>query len=230
MHRALPESERIEFYRSSITPWTRAVFIATEQGHVVGPSGTSRDLGGPVDRDVLTLLRAMSDVVVVGARTAIVEDYGPIAVRAERAHLREGKPAQPTLAIVTPRGDLAADLPMFRNGHRPLVLTSEHGAASHPDLSHRAEVVVCGEVVVEPTAAVAALHERGLNRICCEGGPATLHEWLGADVIDEIDLTISRAQGAGQLRLPLWEPRRFAPAGHWSADGLLFQRHVRAGT
>ena len=230
MRRDLTEAERVEFYRSAITPWTRAVFIATEQGHVVGPSGTSRDLGGPVDRDVLTLLRAMSDVVVVGARTAIVEDYGPIAVRADRAHLRAGTTPTPRLAIVSASGNLDGALPMFREGHRPLVLTSAHGAASHPDLAERAEVIVCGEVGVDPVAAVAALHERGLHRICFEGGPATLHEWLGSDVIDEIDLTISRAQGAGSLRLPMWEPRHFQPAGQWAADGMIFQRHVRSAS
>ena len=230
MQRDLTEPERVEFYRSAITPWTRAVFIATEQGHVVGPSGTSRDLGGPVDLDVLTLLRAMSDVVVVGARTAIVEDYGPIGVRAERSHLRADTTATPALAIITARGELDPSLPMFRDGHRPIVLTSQHGAVTHPDLVHRAEVIVCGDVVVEPSLASSALHERGLRHICFEGGPATLHDWFGADMIDEIDLTISRARGAGHLRFPLWEPRRFTPAGQWSSDGLLFQRHVRTGT
>src|SRR5205807_4255917 len=53
----------------------RANFVASADGSVSleGKSGT---LGNAADREVFQLLRALSDVVLVGAGTARVENYG----------------------------------------------------------------------------------------------------------------------------------------------------------
>jgi riboflavin biosynthesis pyrimidine reductase len=52
-----------------------------------------------------------------------------------------------------------------------------------------ADVVVAGDDDVDLPAAVTALHERGLRRLLCEGGPTLLTALLRAGVVDELCLT-----------------------------------------
>ena len=54
-----------------------------------------------------------------------------------------------------------------------------------------ADVVVAGDDDVDLPAAVAALRERGLRRLLCEGGPTLLTALLRADLVDELCLTTS---------------------------------------
>src|SRR6478672_9828393 len=64
--------------------------------------GRSGPLGGEGDRELMQVLRAMADVIVVGAGTVRVEGYGGLRVdKQDRAWRREqGMPDHPALAIV----------------------------------------------------------------------------------------------------------------------------------
>ncbi len=44
---------------------------------------------------------------------------------------------------------------------------------------------------VRPAPLLAELERRGLRRIVCEGGPSLLEPLVGADLLDEADITIS---------------------------------------
>ncbi|MBV9352223.1 MAG: dihydrofolate reductase family protein, partial [Mycobacterium sp.] len=105
--------------------WVRANFIASlDGGATVG--GTTGGLGGPGDRALFNLLRALADVIVVGAGTVRVESYGGARLTvAERQHRQaRGQSEVPQLAIVTQSGRLDRDMPVFtRTEVPPLVLT-----------------------------------------------------------------------------------------------------------
>src|SRR3954462_13944750 len=79
MRRLFPEpSDQIDLrmaYAVDAQRHVRANFVASADGSVSlqGKSGT---LGNAADRELFQLLRAMSDVVLVGAGTARVENYG----------------------------------------------------------------------------------------------------------------------------------------------------------
>ena len=68
--------------------------------------GLSGGLSGPGDREVFGVLRALADVILVGAGTARDERYRPARVRPAWAGLRAGRPAAPPIAVLTGRLDL----------------------------------------------------------------------------------------------------------------------------
>ena len=186
-------------------PHLRSNFVASIDG-AVEIDGMSKAMSGTADQELFGKLRMLSDVVLVGAGTVRAEGYNALRLGAQRRkwRLENGLPENPTLAIVSSRLDLNPINPVFANAPvRPLVLT--HAAAPpdrHEALAEVADVLVCGEVVVDLTAAVAALAERGLPQILCEGGPQLLGTLTEADLVDEMCLSISpllAGPGAGRI-------------------------------
>ena len=62
-------------------PWVRANFVSTLDGAATGPDGRSGSINTGADREVFALLRALADVVVVGAGTARAEGYRRVVTR-----------------------------------------------------------------------------------------------------------------------------------------------------
>ncbi len=60
-----------------------------------------------------------------------------------------------------------------------------------------ADVVVAGEETVAMDLALAALDERGLRRVDCEGGPHVLGALIDADLVDVLCVTFSPLLAGG---------------------------------
>lgn len=197
--------------------------------------GRTAGLGSPPDKTVFDLLRWSCDVVLAGAGTARTEGYGPVSVPEERQQLRmqRGMAVVPRLAVVTRSASLDPSAKLFTpsaTGERPLVVTTAQADTSH--LTDVAEVVVCGEDLVEPGRLLAALAERGLRRILCEGGPTLFAEIAGAGCVDELCLTVSPLlAGPGHARLfsglPWLKPAELTLDSVLEQDGVLLLRYVR---
>lgn len=206
--------------REAGQPWVRANMVASADGAAT-LGGRSGALSGPADRRVLSLLRALADVILVGAQTARAEGYGPVRPGRGRgwARLREGRPTTPPIAVVTrgldldPAGALLSPGPGLA---RPIVLTTESAPASRrAAAAATADVVVAGADSVEPGAAIDALAERGHHRVLAEGGPRLLGQIADAGLLDELCLTVSPllAGGTGRvLELPATPPGPPGPA------------------
>ena len=214
----------------------RANFVTSLDGAVT-LEGLSGGLSSKGDQNMLGRLRMLADVVLVGAGTLRAEGYGGLRLGAKRRAWRtaQGLPENPTLAVVSARLELAADSPVFTDAPtRAIVIT----CAASPDeqrkaLAEVADVLVCGEDAVDLTAAVAALAERGLRQILCEGGPHLLGSLTAADLVDELCLSVSPLlAGPGARRitdgLAATEARPL-PLLHVLSgdDGFLFLRHGR---
>jgi riboflavin biosynthesis pyrimidine reductase len=175
--------------------WLRTNMVSTIDGAAVGPRGLTRMISSDTDRDLLALLRALSDVVLVGAATATAEGYGPDRVRPEHAGLRAaaGQSPAPVMAVVSSRLEVDLASPLFTEATVPTVLLT--ASAAPADRLHAAravaDVAVVGEERVDPAAAVAALVERGHRRLLCEGGPRWLAALVTAGLVDELCLTLS---------------------------------------
>lgn len=195
--------------------WVRANMIASVDGAAVLDGG-SRALGSPADRELIGTLRALADVVLVGAGTARAEGYGPLRPKSARrsARVAAGLPPCPRLAVVSGSLDLDPDAPMFTAADAPtLVVTCQAApAARRRALDEVAEVVVAGDARVDLAAALDALCARGLPHVLCEGGPRLLAQLVTAGRLDELCLTVSPLLVAGAAPRVLTGPALPSPA------------------
>ncbi len=184
-------------------PWLRANMVASVDGSAV-VDGRAGGLATEVDKSVFATLRALSDVVLVGAGTARAEGYR--ALRAKPAHAEQraaaGQPPAPVLAVVTRRLALEPTSDLFHGGaQRTVVITRtppdaearEHLAA----VAEVADVIVAGEDAVDLAQALDELAGRGLTRMLCEGGPRLLADITAAGRLNELCLTVTPALVGG---------------------------------
>ena len=159
-------------------PHLRAGFVASVDG-AISVNGRSEGLSSPADKAVFRALRAVCDAILVGAGTLRSEDYGPVRLQPSAIAWRAFHDRAPDvpIVVVTRSGDLGSG----RVLEGP-VLVARPGSG----IRHEVE-----ELPGEPTALLAALHERGLTRLLCEGGPTLLTTLLEAGVVDELCLTWS---------------------------------------
>jgi riboflavin biosynthesis pyrimidine reductase len=177
-------------------PWVRANFVATLDGAATGADGLSGSINNDADDQVFGLLRALSDVVMVGAGTVKAEHYQQMSLRDEQRAIRAetGRSGLPTLAIVS----RSLDIPerQVSPGEGQLLVLHPRGCddakravlaeALGPD-----NVIEAGDGWVDPARAVEVLAERGLRQVLCEGGPTLMSMLVAAGVLDELCLTWS---------------------------------------
>ena len=96
------------------------------------------------------------------------------------------------------------------------------------EASQYAGLVTLDEVT--PEAIVAALVERGLPRIVCEGGPNLPNDFVRTGSIDELDITVSPtivgSAGSPQTKL-LEEVAAFHLASVLTQDSCLMARYLK---
>ncbi|WP_328308462.1 pyrimidine reductase family protein [Streptomyces sp. NBC_00442] len=218
-------------------PWLRANMVSSLDG-AGQHEGRSQPLSSETDMRIFGTLRALADVVVVGAETVRLEGYRPARARAEFAERRKaaGQGPAPAIAVVTASLDLDFSLPLFTSPLVPTVVLT--GAAADPDRVRAAEragaqVLVAGDGPgVEPRRAVRALADRGHLRLLTEGGPRLLGQFVAAEVLDELCLTMSPTLTAGDAQRiaggpAVQVPQRFAPTSVLEDAGFLYTRYRR---
>jgi riboflavin-specific deaminase-like protein len=226
----------IERYRlpDRETPRVRVNFISSLDGAAT-VGGLSGGLNNPDDKLVFDTLRLLCDVILVGAGTVRAEGYGGIRFSEADAawRVQQGLRPQPPVAVVSARLELPPTHPVFLDpATRPIVVT--HGAAAprrRRKLSAVADVLVCGTDEVDVGLVLAALAERGLPQILCEGGPHLLGSLIAADAVDEYCLTLSpilEGGAAGRVaRGAVQAERRMALQHAFASGDMLFLRYAR---
>lgn len=219
--------------------WVRANFIASVDGGAT-VEGTTGGLGGPGDRALFNMLRALADVVVAGAGTVRIESYSGARLTVAQRQYRQarGLSEVPQLAIVTRSGHLDRDMPVFtRTEVPPLVLTCTAALdETRQRLAGLADVVDCSgddPGRVDEARALAQLADRGLSRVLTEGGPTLLSSLVERDLLDELCLTIAPCVVGGQARRITTGPGQVLTrmrCVHVLADdsGYLYTRYVKA--
>jgi riboflavin biosynthesis pyrimidine reductase len=190
-------------------PTVIANFVSTIDGIVALGEG---DLAGgglisgfhEPDRFVMGLLRALADMVVVGAGTLrgstehrwIAEHVHPASAAAFAAWRAEmGLPGRPTTVIVTGSGDIPVDHSGLTDPTVPVVIATTPAGAERVGRAG-----VAGHVSIEPIATdgpitgadIVRLGARlGARLVLTEGGPHLLGEVVGSNVLDELFLTLA---------------------------------------
>ncbi|MDI3419302.1 pyrimidine reductase family protein [Streptomyces luteolus] len=225
---AYPETDR---------PVLRANMVSTLDGAAMH-DGRSQPISCPTDMRIFGTLRGLADAVVVGAETVRQEGYRPARARDAFAERRAaaGQGPAPAIAVISASLDLDFSLPLFTEPLVPTLLLT--GAAASAERRAAAEkagarVLIAGEGrTVEPGQVVDVLAEQGLKRLLTEGGPTLLGQFVAADVLDELCLTVSPMLAAGDARRIAGGPRmtlpeRFSLASVLEEDGFLFTRYRR---
>lgn len=228
------ELERLYGYPEGESKWLAVNFVSSVDG-AVEVAGRSGGLTNAADREVYPLGSKLADVILVGSNTAVIEEFRGIEPDEDQAELRErhGLAPIPRIAVVTSGRTLPPDAPVITDTQVPtIVITS--GSAPR-ELREQweaagAEVVLAGETEVDLAAATAALQQRGLRRIHCDGGPRLFGSLLEAGAVDELRLTISPllvsgtadriAKGAGI------DPARLSLASVLAQDDTLLVRYL----
>ncbi|MER6217476.1 MULTISPECIES: pyrimidine reductase family protein [unclassified Streptomyces] len=217
--------------------WLRANMVSTLDG-AAQHDGRSHPISGETDMRIFGTLRALADVVIAGAETVRQEGYRPARARDAFAARREaaGQGPAPAIAVVTASLDLDFGLPLFTSPLVPTLLLTGAGAPSDrvaEATAAGAQVVVAGEgAAVDPARAVRELAARGLCRQLTEGGPRLLGQFVAADALDELCLTISPMLTAGDAQRiaggpSVTVPHRLAPASVLEEAGFLFTSYRR---
>lgn len=217
-------------------PWLRSMMVMTLDGATIGADGLSGSISGPADKRVFMEARRLADVVLVGAGTIRAERYKPMLAKPEwqeeRASL--GLAPAPQIVVVSGRLDLPWDEPMFSDSALPVVVatTTNVDVERLAQARRHAEVVQVGDESVDLRSLVRLLHERGQQRINCEGGEALLDALVRENLVDEMDVTISPVfAGSGYLRdseREISSPYpRFSLAHQIEDEGFIFCRFLR---
>jgi riboflavin biosynthesis pyrimidine reductase len=238
----------VEAYSKSIRapegrPFVRVNMVSTLDG-AVAFTGRSGSLGGPGDKLVFSVLRAISDVILVGAGTVRAEHYGPPTLPPDVQELREkrGQSPLPRLAVVTQSANLDPALKLFssRGPDRPMAtslspapagdwrskgplrpIVIAPGTAPAENLQRvamMADVLSTGTGAVDLRAALQELGRLGARHILCEGGPRLNASLAAAGLVDELCLTLSPklAGSVGGGLTGGW----LGSGGHWMARSL----------
>jgi riboflavin biosynthesis pyrimidine reductase len=191
-------------------PTVVANFVSTLDGVVafdIDESSGGGEVSGFFDPDrfVMGLLRAMADVVLIGAgtlRAAPKHEWTARRVhRASSALYAEwrtemGIPAaQPTTIVVTAGGALDPGHPGLSAADVPVIVaTTEAGAKRIGSVEFgpnvRVEIAGSGDGVAA-ARLIDIAGSIGAQLILCEGGPHLIGDLLGAGLLDELFLTIA---------------------------------------
>lgn len=215
-------------------PYLIGNFVSTLDG-VVSLSIPGRSGGGPIsgsnpyDHLVMGLLRAVADAVIVGAGTfrdtapshrwTAEYIYPPLAEAYRQLRRNLGKTEPPLNVIVTVRGEINLDLPIFQSGDVPVLLITttqgEERLRTQPVPSSVQIAAVQHTGVLSARSIVQAVCEaRSCQIILHEGGPKLLGDFLAEQLLDEQFLTLApqiAGRDASMQRPGLIEGRLFAP-------------------
>jgi riboflavin biosynthesis pyrimidine reductase len=195
--------------------------------------GRSGGLGTRGDLHVFQVLRALADVVLVGAGTASAEGYRAVEADSPVGWIRTsiGRPPTMPIAVVSRRASIDPGGGLVLGAPSPTILVTCAAA----DADRRAAladagvtVLVCGDDDVDLPTAVDLLAELGHEHVLCEGGATLLRSALTAGVVDELDLSIAPRLVGNGPRLLDGLPGR--PVGLelrqlLEEDGVLFGRY-----
>jgi riboflavin biosynthesis pyrimidine reductase len=222
---ALPRA-RPHVFSNFVTTLDGVVSLNTK-GHASGGdiSGFSAQ-----DRMVMGLLRAVADVVIIGAGT-LLSDRRHVwtaaaiypALADEYAQLSEalGQNGPPLNVIVSGSGRIDLRLPVFASGKvRALIITTTAGAKRLRELGAPESVEIRAihgnSTAIAASAILAKIGRMRLGkRILVEGGPRLLGAFYAEHLLDDQFLTLApqiAGRDADDRRLSLVMGKLFAPA------------------
>lgn len=218
---------------SDAGPWVMFNMVASVDGATAVKGGSSA-LNDEDDKALFAALRAVPDVILVGAGTVRAENYGPVALDEERRARRidHGLSPAPRLAIATATLSIEPEMRVFDDPeHKPLIITGDEMSSDRIGaFEDRADVVQLPDL--DAASILDSLGEPAV--VLCEGGPTLNGQLIAAGFINEMNLTIAPMMAVGESHriahgVELFPPANMTLARALVGDRSLFLRYVRKG-
>ena len=185
-----------------------AILGQSLDGFIATRDGDSRYINGEQSLIHLHRLRALSDAVLVGIGTALADE--------PRLTTRHVAGPNPVRVVLDPRGRLPDRSGLLHDGAAPtLVIRGTSATLAERRLSDQAVEIrlPVSDGSIAPNAVIAALADRGLNRLLIEGGGVTVGRFVEAGVVDRVQLAVSPViLGSGRPALPVTPAARLDQA------------------
>jgi riboflavin biosynthesis pyrimidine reductase len=180
-----------------VRPRVVASMIASADGRTA-LRGRSVGLGNPADRALLRELRTAVDAILVGTATLRAERYANLLDADQReSRTAAGLEAEPVVATVSRRLDLATDIPLLAEPTARVQVYTEAAG----EVPGNGAWVACHRfepgTLTMPAVLAHLRAERGARAVLCEGGPTLLRQLVAAGCVDDLLLTISPMLVAG---------------------------------
>jgi riboflavin-specific deaminase-like protein len=197
-------------------------------GFIATNSGDSRYVNGRGNLLHLHRMRALCDVVIVGAGTVAADDP-QLTTR-----LVPGR--NPVRVVLDPERRLGGDYRVFTDRAARTVLACRATHADRPLAGAEVLGVPDAAEGLDLAALLDALHEHGWTRVFVEGGGRTVSAFLAADLLDRLQLTVAPliiGQGRPGIRLPaperLGDCRRPSHRAYRMGEDILYDCDLAAG-
>lgn len=151
-------------------------------------------ISGAEDFDRVDRIRAAADAVLVGVGTVLADDphltLDEEARRVER--LRNGRAGNPARVVVDSTGRTPLDARILDDAATTYLLLSEAASSDRREAlaAAGATVIVAGDDRVDLADGVAALADRGVDRLMIEGGGEVIFSSLAAGIVDELQVYV----------------------------------------
>jgi len=236
--KVLTESDLLNLYPWPNKPWIRANMVQTLDGGVTDQNQETSALSTAADKQIFRHLRQLSEVILIGTKTAQSAPYLDFKINEHNQELRKRfrLTKKPRLAIVSNELNFTKSWLKSRvDEAQPIIYTSQSHEGATRQFVGLAEFVFCGQKSVDLKSVKQDLIRRSFKRILCEGGPTLLHSLLDADLIDELDLSVvaqfaqatektSLIKGAA-FKIPL----HFKPLHVLQENQTIFVRYLTEG-
>lgn len=223
---------RLQFPSHQV-PYVVGNFVTTLDG-VVALNEPGHMSGGDIsgfnhhDRMVMGLLRAIADAVIVGAGTlrsaprhrwTAQHIYPALSAAYQQLRSNLGKPTPPLNVIVSARGNISLDLPVFQSGEVPVLIVTTSAGEQRIRAQHLPKSVQLSSVPSAGSLSARAIleavsHAQQSELILVEGGPQLMGDFFAEKYLDELFLTLAPqiAGRDGSMERPgLVSGKRFAP-------------------
>ena len=198
-------------------------------GFIATHSGDSRYVNGRGNLLHLHRMRALCDVVVVGAGTVAADD--------PQLTTRLVPGPNPVRVVLDPERRLGGDYRVFTDRAARTVLACREALAYRQPMGGVEVLGVPGNAEgLDLAALLDALHARGWTRVFVEGGGRTVSAFLAAGLLDRLQLTVAPliiGEGRPGIRLPapdrLGDCRRPPHRAYRMGEDILYDCDLMAG-